>query len=519
MGRRFVLLAAALPLLLAHSSAPAADPAALGLFERQADIGDVGLAGGLEFDSQAQTYRLTGGGANMWGAADALHFVWKEWDGDLLFTADVAWLGAGKDPHRKACLIVRRGLEPGAAYADVALHGDGLTSLQYRETPGGPTREVQANIRGPRRLRLEKRGDYVTMSLAGPDEEFRSVGGMFRIDLGKRFLVGLGVCAHDNSVSETAVFSKVSLAAPPPSSGRTVLESTLERIDIASTDRRVVHHERAHFEAPNWSRDGQHLLYNQDGHLKRIPAAGGKPAPIETGFARRINNDHGYSPDGKLLAISDQTRPGGSRIYILPSGGGGGTPRLATPLAPSYWHGWSPDGKTLAYCAERDGEFDLYTIPVDGGSERRLTRSPGLDDGPDYAPDGRHIYFNSVRSGRMKIWRITADGGEPTQLTSDGYNDWFPHPSPDGRWLAFVSYGPEVEGHPANEDVLLRIMPAAGGEARVLAKLFGGQGTMNVPSWSPDSRHLAFVSYQLVDAADDKTKAGKPEADKAGAGP
>lgn len=497
MGRRLSRSMLVLFLGSLVAAGQAAEPS-LGLFQQHAEIGAVGLAGGVVFDEADQSYRLTGSGANMWGAADALHFVWKEWRGDFLLSADIEWLGAGKDPHRKACLIVRQGLEPGAAYADVALHGDGLTSLQYRETPGGPTREVQANVRGPRRLRLEKRGDYVTMSIAGPGKEFRSPGGMFRIDLGKSFLVGLGVCAHDNSMRETAVFSRVELTAPPAAAAnaKPVLESTLERIDIASTDRRVVHHLRGHFEAPNWSRDGQHLLYNQGGRLLRIPATGGQPEPVDTGFAVRINNDHGYSPDGKLLAISDQTRPGGSRIYVLPSGGG--EPRLVTPEAPSYWHGWSPDGQTLAYCAERAGEFDLYTIPAVGGAERRLTHEPGLDDGPDYSPDGRHLYFNSLRSGQMKIWRITAEAAEPTQLTSDEYNDWFPHPSPDGRWLAFVSYAKDVEGHPENQDVLLRLMPAAGGEVRVLAKLFGGQGTMNVPSWSPDSRSLAFVSYRLV---------------------
>ena len=187
-----------------------------------------------------------------------------------------------------------------------------------------------------------------------------------------------------------------------------------------------------------------------------------------------------------------------SRIHLLPAGGG--APRLVTPLSPSFWHGWSPDGKTLAYCAERQGNYDIYTIPAAGGAERRLTDAKGLDDGPDYSPDGRHIFFNSVRSGRMQVWRMNADGTEPQQWTNDGLNDWFPHPSPDGKLLAFVSFAPEVEGHPANQDVQLRIMPAAGGPVRTIAKLFGGQGTMNVPSWSPDSRQLAFVSYRLARA-------------------
>jgi Tol biopolymer transport system component len=258
-----------------------------------------------------------------------------------------------------------------------------------------------------------------------------------------------------------------------------------------------VHHARAHFEAPNWSRDGRELVFNQGGLLYRLPVAGGEPRRIDTGFATRCNNDHGLSPDGTLLAISDQSQGDGkSTIYTLPAAGG--TPRRVTAKAPSYWHGWSPDGKTLAYCAERGGEYDVYTIPVEGGEETRLTTATGLDDGPDYSPDGQWIYFNSERTGTMQVFRMKTDGGEQQQLTSDGYADWFPHPSPDGKWVAFLSYEKDVKGHPANKDVMLRMMPAGGGEVQVLAKLFGGQGTINVPSWSPDSAGLAFVSYRLV---------------------
>jgi Tol biopolymer transport system component len=185
--------------------------------------------------------------------------------------------------------------------------------------------------------------------------------------------------------------------------------------------------------------------------------------------------------------------------FTKEASGGGKQRQLTFAKEPSYWHGWSPDGKTLAFCAERNKEFDVYTITVDGKEEKRLTSAKGLDDGPDYAPDGKHIYFNSERTGDMKIWRMNADGTEQQQVTKDAaYADWFPHPSPDGKWLVFLSYDKGVSGHPANQDVVLRIMPLAGGKARVLATLFGGQGTMNVPSWSPDSQQVAFVSYLLV---------------------
>ena len=198
-----------------------------------------------------------------------------------------------------------------------------------------------------------------------------------------------------------------------------------------------------------------------------------------------------------MLAISDGSQ--GRRqslIYTLPITGG--TPRLVTPSGPSYWHGWSPDGKTLAYCAERDGEFDIYTIPASGGSETRLTSAKGLDDGPEYSPDGTSIYFNSVRSGLMQIWRMRSDGADQEQVTADAFNNWFPHPSPDGRSLVFLSYEKDVTGHPENKDVSLRLMTLSTQKIQTIARLFGGQGTINVPCWSPDGRKIAFVSYQLI---------------------
>ena len=277
------------------------------------------------------------------------------------------------------------------------------------------------------------------------------------------------------------------------------IESTLEVFSLTDHSRRVVYRAETHFEAPNWSRDGQSLLFNADGRLFVVPPLGGAPRLLECGFAVRCNNDHGYSPDGRFIAISDETR-GPSRIYVIPAQGG--EPRLITAEAPSFWHGWSPDGHTLAYCAGRGSvAYDIYTVPVAGGVEQRLTSSSALDDGPDYTADGAWIYFNSARSSIMRIWRMRPDGSEQEQVTFDEqYGDWFPHPSPDGRWLVFLSYDRSVQGHPPNQQVCLRAMPLAGGSPEVLVRLFGGQGTINVPSWSPDSRSFAFVSYRLLRA-------------------
>ncbi|MDR1257828.1 MAG: transporter [Tannerellaceae bacterium] len=247
--------------------------------------------------------------------------------------------------------------------------------------------------------------------------------------------------------------------------------------------------------------DGKWLVYNSGGKLYKIsPDKPGEPELINTSFAARCNNDHVISFDGSFIAISNSpAEGGGSRVYTVPFSGG--TPRLITPIGPSYLHGISPDGKTLAYCADRNGNYDVYIIPTEGGAEVRLTTAEGLDDGPEYSPDGKYIWFNSVRTGLMQIWRMKVDGSEQTQMTFDETrNSWFPHVSPDGKQVIFITYYKgdlEPGQHLANKNVELRIMPASGGEPKTLVKLFGGQGTINVHSWAPDSRRLAFVSYRL----------------------
>lgn len=275
--------------------------------------------------------------------------------------------------------------------------------------------------------------------------------------------------------------------------------SILETVDVHTGYRSVLREFDHVIEAPNWTQDGRTLVYNSRGHMYTYELASGAIKEIDTGFAIDCNNDHVLSPDNRQLAVSHFTNEDAtSRIYILPLEGG--SPMLVTEKGPSYLHGWSPNGERLAYCAERNGQYDIYTVSVNGSDETQLTDLPGLDDGPEYSPDGKYIWFNSVRTGLMQVWRMEADGSNPKHMIQEDANCWFPHVSPDNKWIVYIAYGRndvKPGDHPANKNVELRLMPAEGGESKAIVKLFGGQGTMNVNSWSPDNRTIAFVSYRL----------------------
>ena len=508
-----VLLVLVFLILPAGTRAQEKSGAKLGVFAGSGDVGAVLHAGSVDYDAAKGTYTVAGSGENMWLAKDAYQFAWKKMSGDVALSADVAFVGNGGNAHRKAVLMIRQSLDEDSVYVDIARHGNGMTGLQFRTEKGGLTSEVQSPNWDPVHLRIEKHGAYASMWLAGEGGgELKIAGASPRIELKEPFYVGIGVCSHDKDVVEKAVFSDVKLTALKSvaagsiaSEKDSVLHSFLETLPVESNDRTAVYVAQGRFEAPNWTRDGKELLFNREGRILRIPAGGkAQPQTLDTGFAIRCNNDHGISPDSSLLVISDQsqeTTPGNhqSLVYVVPMGGG--PPRRITKNAPSYWHGWSPNGKTLAFVGQRNGDFDIYTIPVTGGEETRLTTAKGLDDGPEYSPDGQYIYFNSERTGHMQIWRMKADGTEQEQVFSDENNNWFPHISPDGKYMVFLAFDKSVSGHPENKDVMLRVMTLADKTIKTIAQLFGGQGTINVPSWSPDSKSVAFVSYALIPRA------------------
>jgi TolB protein len=456
--------------------------AAVGMFEGNGDVGTVVHSGSADYDSAARTYTVAGSGENMWFAADAFHFVWKKVSGDIALTADVRILGEGGDPHRKAVLMIRQSLDADSAYADAAVHGDGLTSLQTRDAKGAATHEIQSSVAGPARVRISKRGDWFYMSMAAEGRELRPAGGWMKAAIGGTFYVGIGVCAHNKDAVERAVFSNVEVAAP---SGETRPWSTVETATIASTDRRAVFTQEGYIGAPTWYPDGEALVFLDQGRLWRVAASGGQPEPIETGPGLVCTRSSGFAPDGRTLAFTAHAgKRGLDQIYVMPAAGG--KARRVTKEAPSRFSGWSPDGKTLIYSGDRGNATSVLTIPTKGGEEALLI--PSATDA-EYSPDGRYVYFTSLRGGSQQVWRVRADGSGPEQVTTGAMINWSPHVSPDGKWLAFLSGLPN-----SREEVLVRVMSLADGEIRVMGSLWHWGAMMEAPCWSPDCNRLAFVS-------------------------
>jgi hypothetical protein len=446
----------------------------------------------------------------MWFTNDQCHFVWKKMQGDFILRTRVEFIGQGAVEHRKIGWIVRPNLDADAPYADCAEHGSGLTSLQFRRAKGANTEEITLSITNADVLQFERKGGTYIFSAAHHGEPFVSAQ-LPDVDLGNEVYAGLFVCSHNGDVVEKAIFRDLRIIRQAKADFvpyKDYLGSVLEILDVQSGKLEKVYASAQPFEAPNWIKDGSALIYNISGRaegwgkLNRFDLATKKPSPLNTDPANRNNNDHVLSFDGTMLGISGQSpgQSGQSSIFTLPVQGG--VPKPITSLTPSYLHGWSPDGKFLVFTGGRNNKFDIYKIPSDGsGPEIRLTDAAGLNDGPEYTPDGKYIYFNSSRTGKMQIWRMKPDGREQEQITGDEYNNWFPHISPDGKWIVIISFPPDISPteHPYYKHCYLRLLPIEGGKPKVIAYVYGGQGTINVPSWSPDSQRIAFVSNTGMD--------------------
>ena len=492
-------------LFLAFIAYPALSQNKLGIFEGATDVGTNVKPGSTTFIPQTGQYIISGAGYNVWNDHDEFQYAWKKMKGDFILCARMEFLGNWVDYHRKVGWMVRKTLDGNSAHINAVEHGDGLTSLQWRRSTAAQTEEHRMKITHANILQLERKGNRYIMRAAIYGQPFQ-MDTLTNFELGDDVYVGLFVGSHNSDVLETGVFSNVRISVPfnGESDGETQMSlgSNLELLDVAYGHREIIYSVPYSIQAPNWRPDGKSLIFNTGkGLLYQFDLASKTPAQINTGTVTNNNNDHVLSFDGKMLGLSSTVNNlGGSIIYTVSATGG--DPKQITPKGPSYLHGWSPDGKDLVFCGERNGEFDVYKIPAAGGKELRLTTTVGLDDGPEYTPDGQFIYFNSVRSGLMQIWRMKPDGSQQEQVTNDNFNNWFAHISPDGKWFVYLTFLPEetpANIHPPYKHVYIRLLPIDGkGTPKVLAYLYGGQGSINTPSWSPDGKRVAFISNSVM---------------------
>jgi Tol biopolymer transport system component len=481
----------------------------IGVFQFNSDIGNPKKAGSAAYNVSDQSYDIKGGGYNIWFERDEFHYLYNKIKGDFILTANFEFIGKGTNNHRKTGWMLRATTEDKSPHITATLHGDGLTVLQWRGEYGAPMRDPQDELFADTSwytiLQIERAGKTITMRGAHPGQPFHTIGSHDMENLPDEVLAGLFVCSHDPELTEEArvwnvrIDKPVSVNYDPEKSG--FLGCRLETMNVFDGKRKIIYEKPDRFEAPNWMPDGKKLLFNMDGLLYKIPVEGGQPEKLNTGSATQNNNDHGISFDGKMLAISCHRKGlpgGGSAVYVLPIKGG--EPKMVTKDTPSYFHGWAPNNKEVVYVAQRNGVpiYNIYRNSIKGNKEVALTinKSGEHVDGCEYSPDGKYIYYNGSHTGTMQLWRMNPDGTGREQLTKDEYNNWFPHISPDGKWIAFISFGQDVSpnDHPSYKRVMLRLMSASGGEPRTIAYLYGGQGTINVPSWSPDSKQIAFVS-------------------------
>jgi len=474
----------------------------IGIFDNHTDIGITPNKGKAQFTPANQTYKISGSGENMWNTHDHFHYLWTTLQGDFILRSEVRFLSDRVDPHRKAGWVIQNNLNSNSAHVNAAIHGDGLTSLQFRRQAGNETEEIKSTNTAPDVVQLERSGNLFILSTAKFGEEFTTVQ-VEDIKLDNDVYAGLYICSHTPDVIEEASFRNVRIIQPADKDFipyRDYIGSRLEVMDIESGHRKILYESGHSIQAPNLTPDGNNLIFNSKGLLFTYHLEDGIIKPLNTGFANNNNNDHVLTFDGEFLGISHHNADdnGASSIYYLPVKGGSVPVKVTKDgVGASYLHGWSPDKQTMLFTGDRNSQFDIYAVNVKTGKEKQLTNQKTLDDGSEYSPDGKYIFFfNSVRTGKIKLWRMDADGKNQIQLTHDEYNDWFPHVSPDRKWIVFISFPKDIDpsDHPFYKHCLIRLMPYEGGTPKVIAYIYGGQGSINVPSWSPDSKRIAFVT-------------------------
>ncbi len=484
----------------------------IGIFENDLDVGKPKLAGSASYDAIKQAYTVKAAGYNIWFNRDEFHYLANRIQGDFIVTADFEFPKSGVDPHRKYGWMVRESLDDNAVHFTATIHGDGLTMAQWRPLKGAFMRDPQDELFFPKKkartIQLERKGKTYTMRIANVGEPLQSYGAVTMENIGDNPYVGIFVGSHNADVVEEARIWNVRIDKPMPAdynfNNSQTIGSRMEILDVFTAQRQVVYESNDRFEAPNWMPDGKRLLFNSKGSIWTIPTDGSAaPVKLNTGTVERNNNDHVISFDGKTLGISSHRTGlfgGGSTIYVLPLAGG--IPKLVTEKTPSYLHGWAANNKEVYFVARRDTTtnslYHIYKANIDTGVETKLTdHTFGHVDGPEGSADGQWIYFNGSMTGTMQLWRMKPDGSNKEQLTFDQYNNWFPHLSPDGKWIAYISFPDDINpsDHPGCKPVSLKLMSVNGGFPKTIAYLYGGQGTINTPSWSPDSKKISFVSY------------------------
>jgi Tol biopolymer transport system component len=488
-------------------------------FGKNALFGKSGLIAGTA--QHSDSVFTVQGTMDIWGPMDGGHFVWQPVQGDFVFVARVASMdNPGGNKHAKAGLCLRETLEGGSRNISQCITPVDGTQFLYRETTDGKTVRISPDAAAPRSsvpketfpcwLKLVRSGNEFS-GYESLDGETWWLTGTLKLDFKADAFIGLSSSSHTTNTLTTSVFDHVQLSTSKAGAGTKSAKNRraqLMTIGIDGSDKRLIYETTTGLEAPNWSPDGKWLVCNGGGALWRIAADGsGQPEKIPTGNVQKVNNDHVLAPNGRTIYFS-----AAGHLYAVPFAGG--QPRRVSndqPPARQYkyfLHGVSPDEQTLAYVGVESangdpwGRMDLFTIPAAGGADTRLTNTPAPDDGPEYSSDGKWIYFNSELNaklpGHAQCYRMKPDGTGIEQLTHDERVNWFPHVSPDGRWIVYISFPPGTVKHPADKDVILRRMRPDGSEQADIIAFNGGQGTINVNSWSPDSQRFAFVMYPKI---------------------
>jgi len=466
-------------------------------FDYQGDLGNRVIKGSSVYNKEDQTYQLSVAGNTV---NERLHYLCNKIKGDFILSAKVNFIGNSNNSEREAGIIATEKLDTNSRFISCNVF-DRIplpASIQFKLNQNDNTNELTISSYKPTEISLERIGNQFIFSVASYGENYKTIDKTLALD--SELYVGIYLKSNNEKNKEQAIFSNVRVIIPAKINFRPYRDyigSHLEIMNITTGLRKIMYSlPNVSIQAPNWTKDNKELIYNVNGKLYTYALADGKVSELYTGEIPDLDGDHTLSFDGKILGISG---PVGNKeaIYIMPFKGSEKPIQITSgDTGPSYLHGWSPDKSTLVFTGKRNNIFDIFSVNIATHKETQLTHNAVLDDGPEFTLDGRYIYFNSVRTGTMQIWRMNADGSNQEQVTFDEYNNWFPHISPDGKWIVYLAFPKDIDpsDHPFYKHIYIKIMSSMGGAPKTIGYVYGGQGTMNEPNWSPDSNNITFVS-------------------------